>query len=188
LENNNDKKIIDEQCQEDCTVQKNEKFSELETLKQSIEDQKKIAQDYYDQLVRLKAEFENYRRRLEKEKYDYLEFGKEKILIKQIGINDVLTHALNSAKAKNNVESIITGLEIISKEFSKILKEEGVEELHCETFDPNICEALDYVESNEHSDGKIIEVYQKGYKMNGKLIRLAKVKVVKNNTEIKKEK
>jgi molecular chaperone GrpE len=103
--------------------------------------------------------------------------------IKQISIDDVLRQALKSAKSGNNIESIIFGLEMISKEFSKMLNGEGVEEIKCDKFDPNICEALEYVESEEE-DGKILEVYQKGYKMNGKLMRAAKVKVAKNNKEI----
>lgn len=174
-----DKNTLKEQ---DCgcdELARDAKLSELEILKQSFDDKKKESEDYYDQLVRLKADFENFRRRSEKEKRDYLDWGKEKILLKQISIDDVLQHALKSAKDGNNIESIITGLEMISKEFSKMLKEEGVEEIVCEKFDPNICEALDYVESDEE-EGTVLEVYQKGYKMNGRLVRAAKVKVAKN--------
>lgn len=178
----NDKEIKEqEEAKCDCCDEaRNEKISELEILKQSFDEQKTLAQSYYDQLVRLKADFENFRRRSEKEKKDYLDWGKEKILIKQIAIGDVLQHALKSAKSGNNIESIIVGLDMISKEFAKMLKEEGVEEIQCESFDPNVCEALDYVGSDKE-DGKVLEVYQKGYKMNGKLIRTAKVKVAKNN-------
>jgi molecular chaperone GrpE len=186
----NDKEIKEqEQAKCDCCDEaRDEKISELEILKQSFDERKTLAQSYYDQLVRLKADFENFRRRSEKEKKDYLDWGKEKILIKQIAIDDVLQHALKSAKSGNNMESIIVGLDMISKEFAKMLKEEGVEEIQCESFDPNVCEALDYAESDE-GDGKILEIYQKGYKMNGKLIRTAKVKVAKNdkNLEDKKE-
>jgi molecular chaperone GrpE len=164
----------------DYNEARDEKISELEILKQSVEEQKKLARDYYDQIVRLKADFENYRRRCEKEKKSYLEWGKEKVLVKQIDIYDVLQQALRSVKTDNNIKSIVVGLEMISKEFSKMLTEEGVEEIQCETFDPNICEALDYVESDE-KDGKILEIYQKGYKINGKVIRVAKVKVAKNS-------
>ncbi|MDR1245203.1 MAG: nucleotide exchange factor GrpE [Endomicrobium sp.] len=190
----NDKETTNEQKQEQNSCEysddaRDEKVAELEILKQSVDEQKALAQDYYDQLVRLKADFDNFRRRSEKEKKDYLDWGKEKILIKQIAIDDVLQHALKSAKAENNIESIIVGLDMISKEFAKMLKEEGVEEIQCEKFDPNMCEALDYVESDEE-DGKVLEVYQKGYKMNTKLIRTAKVKVAKNDkkSENKKEK
>jgi molecular chaperone GrpE len=190
----NDKETTNEQKQEQNSCEysddaRDEKVAELEILKQSVDEQKALAQDYYDQLVRLKADFDNFRRRSEKEKKDYLDWGKEKILVKQIAIDDVLQHALKSAKAGNNIESIIVGLDMISKEFAKMLKEEGVEEIQCEKFDPNMCEALDYVESDEE-DGKVLEVYQKGYKMNTKLIRTAKVKVAKNDkkSENKKEK
>jgi molecular chaperone GrpE len=172
----------------DCNEARDEKNSELEILKQSVDEQKALAQNYYDQLIRLRADFENFRKRSENEKKDYLDWGKEKILVKQITIDDVLQHALKSAKTSNNMESVIVGLDMISKEFAKMLKEEGVEEIQCEKFDPNICEALDYVESDEE-DGKVLEVYQKGYKMNGKLMRTAKVKVAKNEKkpEDKKE-
>jgi molecular chaperone GrpE len=181
LDNQKQEKLVDgEQEKIDYTQARDEKILELEILKQSVEEQKELAQNYYDQLVRLKADFENYRRRSEKEKKDYLDWGKEKILIKQIDMVDVLQQALKSAKAGNNIESVIVGLEMISKEFSKMLKDEGVEEIVCEKFDPNICEALDSVEG-EQEDGKILEVYQKGYKMNGRLIRAAKVKVAKSD-------
>ncbi|OEG70207.1 hypothetical protein ATZ36_05635, partial [Candidatus Endomicrobiellum trichonymphae] len=138
---NRKQKILIEQEIHDCNYNKarDEKICELEILKQSIEEKKKQVQDYYDQLLRLKADFENYRRRSEKEKKDYLEWGKEKILIKQISIDDVLRQALKSAESGNNIESIVLGLEMISKEFSKMMKEEGVEEIECDKFDPNIC-------------------------------------------------
>jgi molecular chaperone GrpE len=185
LDNEKQEELTDTKSQEfDYTQARDEKILELEILKQSVETQKGLAQNYYDQLVRLQADFENYRRRSEKEKKDYLDWGKEKILIKQININDVLQQALKSAKAGNDIESIVVGLDMINKEFSKMLKEEGVEEIFCEKFDPNVCEALDIVESEEE-DGKVLEVYQKGYKMNGKLIRTAKVKVAKNSKQEK---
>jgi molecular chaperone GrpE len=180
----NDKReeVANEQDDQICNCDKpcDEKISEVEILKQSVEYQKRLAQDYYDQLVRLQADFENYRKRSEKEKKDYLDWGKEKILLKQIDIGDVLHQALKSAKTSNNIESVIVGLEMISKEFVKMLKEEGIEEIHCDKFDPDVCEALDSAGSDEE-DGKILEVYQKGYKMKGKLLRAAKVKVAKNN-------
>ncbi|MDR1784477.1 MAG: nucleotide exchange factor GrpE [Endomicrobium sp.] len=158
---------------------RNEKISELEILKQSVEEKNKQAQNFYDQLLRLRADFENYRKRSEKEKKDYLEWGKEKILLKQINVYDVFQQALQSIRAGGNMESIMLGLEMINKEFSKMLKEEGVEEIKCEKFDPTVCEALDHVESEEE-DGKILEVYQKGYRLNERLMRTLKVKVAKN--------
>ncbi|MDR3281559.1 MAG: nucleotide exchange factor GrpE [Endomicrobium sp.] len=173
---------------EDSEIVKNsetgtEKISEVEILRQSLEAKEDLVQRYYDQLLRLKADFENYRKRSEKEKKDYLDWGKERILLRQIEISDVLQQALQSARSGNNIESIITGLEMINKEFSKILKEEGVEEVQCKIFDPNTCEALEHIES-EKEDGEILEIYQKGYKINCRLVRTAKVKVAKNIKKI----
>jgi len=178
---NEKQEIVNERKRKDCDYSeaRNEKISELEILKQSVEEKKKQVEDYYDQLLRLKADFENYRKRSEKEKKDYLEWGKEKILLKQINIYDVLQQALKSAKTGNNMESIIVGLEMINSEFLKMLKEEGVEEIQCERFNPDVCEAVDNIESEEE-EGTVLEIYQKGYKLNGRLVRAAKVKVAKN--------
>jgi molecular chaperone GrpE len=71
-------------------IARDEKISELEILRQSLEDKKKETETLYDQLLRLKADFENFRKRSEKEKIDYLKWGKERILLKQISIDDVL--------------------------------------------------------------------------------------------------
>jgi molecular chaperone GrpE len=159
---------------------RNEKLVELEILKQSIDDKTKQINIYYDQLLRLKADFENYRKRAEKEKIHYLNIGKENIIIKQLNIYDVLEQAIHSIKVNQNVNSVLVGLEMISKEVTRMLQEEGVEEIHCKYFDPNTCEALDYSECTKQDDeGKILKIYQKGYKLNGKLIRTAKVKVAK---------
>ena len=166
-------------CDEISNAARDAKISELEILKQSLEEKKKEAENFYEQLLRLKADFENFRKRSEKEKIDYLEWGKEKILVKQISIDDVLEQALKSAKNGGKVEDIIIGLEMVTKEFAKMIKEEGVEEIKCENFDPQFCEALDTVETEDHEDGKILEVYQKGYTINGRLLRAAKVKVAK---------
>ncbi|MDR2772064.1 MAG: nucleotide exchange factor GrpE, partial [Elusimicrobiota bacterium] len=104
-------------------------------------------------------------------------------------ILDVLEQAEKSIKMGGKPEDIIIGLDMINKEFLKILVEEGVEEIKLEKFDPTVCEALDYVEGDK-DDGEILEIYQKGYTINGKLLRPAKVKVAKkkvSNIKIEEE-
>ncbi len=162
------------------------KVTELEILRQSLEEKRKQADEYYDQLLRLKAEFENYRRRTEKEKQVHLEWGKEKILLKQVGLLDVLRQAVKSVETNANVESIRRGLELISLEFSKMLTGEGVEEFgeKGEKFDPNRDEAVEHVES-EDEESTIIEVLQRGYILNGRVIRPARVRVAKHKEEKK---
>lgn len=163
---------------------RDEKISELEILSQSLEENKKKAADYYDQLLRLKAEFENYRERMEKEKKSQRLWGKEEILIKQIDLLDVIEQAYASINKNASPEVIKKGLELIKLEFSKMLSSEGVKEMDSagQKFDPNIHEAIEQLETKEEEDGKILEVMQKGYMFNGRMIRPARVKVAKNQT------
>ena len=167
---------------------RDEKMSELEILQQSLEEKKKQTDEYYDQLLRLKAEFDNYRKRTEREKQNHLAWGKEEILLKQVGLMDVLEQACASARTSNNLESIQKGLDLITLEFSRMLSSEGVVETESagQKFDPCVHEAVEHVESDQ-PEGTIVEVLQKGYMMNGRVIRPARVKVAKK-TEQKEDK
>lgn len=156
-----------------------EKLSELDILKQSL-DEKKQAKEYYEQLLRLKAEFENFRKRAEREKHDHMMWGKEDILLKQLGILDTLEQAYKSAMSSNNIGAVQKGLELIVQEFLKMISSEGLSEVEClgKKFDPSLEEAVDYVESKE-KEGTVVEVLQKGYVLKHKLLRPAKVRVAK---------
>lgn len=157
-----------------------EKLTELEILSQSLEEKKKLADDYYNQLLRLKAEFDNFRKRTEKEKQDYLSWGKEGILLKQINLLDALDQAIESTKSSDNVEGIKKGLILIHQEFIKMLSSEGVKEISIDDgkFDPDMHEAIEKAESDQ-PENTIIGVIQKGYTINSRLIRPARVKVSK---------
>ncbi len=156
-----------------------EKLSELDILKQSLEEKKKEAEENKAEYLRSVAEYQTLRNRIEKEKSEYINFGKAKILERNIGIYDVFEQAMVSVRAGQDLKSIKIGLEMIYNEFSKMLKEEGVEKIDClnKPFDHNTCEALDQVETDEVEEGTVLAVYQNGYKMHGKLMRPARVKV-----------
>lgn len=177
-------KKTDENVEKIYEEARNEKVSELEILKQSLEEKKKQADDYYNQLLRLRAEFENFRKRSDKEKKNHLMWGKEEVLLKQINLVDVMEQACSSSKTSTNLESIQKGLELIYQEFVKMLASEGITEIKSldEKFNPELHEALDRVES-EKEDGTIVDVIQKGYTLNSKVIRHAKVKVAQNKKE-----
>ena len=166
-----------------------EKLSELDILKQSLEEKQKQADEYKAEYLRSVAEYQTLRNRTEKEKGEYINFGKAKILERQIGIYDVFEQAMISVRAGQDLKSIKVGLEMIYSEFSKMLKEEGVEKIDClnKKFDHNTCEALDQVETDEAEEGTVLAVYQNGYKLNGKLMRPARVKVAKKKSEEKAE-
>ncbi|MBO7612190.1 MAG: nucleotide exchange factor GrpE [Elusimicrobia bacterium] len=161
------------------------KLSELDILKQSLEEKQKQADEYKAEYLRSVAEYQTLRNRTEKEKGEYINFGKAKILERQIGIYDVFEQAMISVRAGQDLKSIKVGLEMIYNEFSKMLKEEGVEKIEClnKPFDHNVCEALDQVETDDVEEGTVLAVYQNGYKLNGKLMRPARVKVAKKKSD-----
>ena len=168
---------------------RDEKVAELEILQQSFEEKKRLSEEYYNQLVRLKAEFENFRKRSEKEKRDHLIWGKEDVLLKQISLLDVLEQANRTVQTCDNIESIRTGVRLITQEFSKMLASEGVAEIGCvgEKFDPCLHEAIEQTESCQ-PDGTIVEVLKKGFMLNGRVIRPAGVRVAKHVDGIEEQK
>ena len=166
-------------------IARQEKLSELEILKQSLEEKQKQADEYKAEYLRSVAEYQTLRNRIEKEKTEYINYGKAKILDRNIGIYDIFEQAMVSVRAGQDLKSIKIGLDMIYNEFSKMLKDEGVEKIDClnKQFDPNICEALDQVEDDTVEEGIILAVYQNGYKLNGKLMRPARVKVAKKKAK-----
>lgn len=159
---------------------RDDKVAELDILRQSLEAKQKQAQDYYDQLLRLQAEFDNYRRRTEKERVTHIAWGKEEVLRKQVSILDILEQALASTRTSTNMDSIRQGLEMITREFVRMLTGEGVTEIDCvgKPFDPAVQEAIERVPSDQ-LEGTVVTVLQKGYTMNGRLVRPAKVQVAR---------
>lgn len=158
------------------------KLSELEILRQSFEEKKKLADNYYDQLLRLKAEFDNYRKRVEKEKEGLVEFGKQELVVKLLNILDSLDLALTSTKdEKNEDKSIREGVKLIHKQFKEILEKEGLKKLKVqgEKFDPNLHHAVEYQESDKHKDNEILKEIRPGYLLHDKVIRPAMVVVAR---------
>lgn len=137
------------------------------------------AADYFDQLLRLKAEFENYRKRVEREKIEARKWGKEEIVLRLVSLMDVMEAAEAVAHKSTDVKSIVLGLDMLYGEFKRMLKEEGLEEVPAAVggqYDHAVHEA---VETEDGEDGKILAVLQKGYRFQGGLFRPARVKISK---------
>ncbi len=132
-----------------------------------------------DSLLRLRAEFENNRKRLQKEKKDFAEYANYELIKQLLPILDNFGHALQNLNKHNEKE--IKGIEIIYNQFRNILGKEGLERIKTkgEKFDPRIHHAVMQEESNEHPENTIIEEMQAGYTFKGRLIRAAMVKVSK---------
>jgi len=126
--------------------------------------------------LRLAADFQNYKRRVEKEKGDIYAYANEKIVIELLDVIDNFERALEHS---NENESFSEGMNMIFKQFKGVLEKSGVEEMNAlgEEFDPNFHHAVLTENSVEYESGKVTQVLQKGYLLNKKVIRPAMVKV-----------
>src|SRR5262245_43323816 len=106
-----------------------QKTSELAILKESLDQARAKAAEYYDQLLRLKAEFENFRKRAEKEKADARRWGKEEVVLRLVSLMDVMEQAEAAAHKTTDMKSVVAGLDMLYKEFKRLLKDEGLEEV-----------------------------------------------------------
>lgn len=154
------------------------KESEYRSLKEEAEK----AKEYWDRLLRLQADFENNRKRIEREKQDFLRFANEEIIQELLNILDDLERTVELAQAKHqDVSAFLKGVEMILAHLYEMLKEHGVKPIEAggKIFDPNYHEALMQVENKDLPEHTIVEELQKGYMLNDKVIRTAKVKVSK---------
>jgi len=129
-----------------------------------------------DQLLRQMAEYDNYRKRTAKEKLEQEPEIKAKVISAILPVMDSVERAL---KAECSDENYKKGVEMIYASFTDALKNLGVEEITAEDFDPQLHQAVQHVEKEGMESGKVAEVFQKGYKIGGKVIRFAMVSIVK---------
>jgi molecular chaperone GrpE len=148
-----------------------------EQLKKDLEEKQKIIEDYESSLVRLQADFENFIKRTQKEKEDFAKYSASKVIIKLLNIIDDFERTIQLLEKSNNPE-IKAGIEMVHKQFHKILQEEGVKPMPCKgkKFDPYCHEIIDMVE-HESDEGTVVEELQKGYHIHDKVLRTAKVRV-----------
>ena len=132
--------------------------------------------------LRLMADFQNYKRRVEKEKKDLYSYANEKIMSDLLEVLDNFERALDqdSAAAADGGAGFREGMDMIFKQLTDVLKKEGLEEITAlgEDFDPNLHNAVMTEETEEYESGKVSGVMQKGYTLKGKVIRPSMVKVV----------
>ncbi|MDD1745550.1 MAG: nucleotide exchange factor GrpE [Candidatus Methanoperedens sp.] len=171
----NDKQEEPETSQnEDVGVTGNSE-KELKTLRKQLEEEK-------DRCLRLNAEFENQRKRLQKEKEEFVKYANEKLIIDLIDIMESLERGLENAKGSNNKDKLIQGLELIYKQLKNILEKNGLVPIKAlgEKFDPYKHEAMMQTPSQDDEEDMILEEFARGYMLNNMVIRYSKVRVSKN--------
>ncbi len=153
-----------------------QKPSEAEVLKEQLAAEK-------DKHVRLLAEFDNMRKRQEREKSEIIRYAHEEIVVEFLSIYDDLERALSAAKSKEGKDEVLVkGLDMVTGNMRELLKRYEVEPMETvgKVFDPNRHEPLMQAETPDHPDGSVMEEFQKGYTLAGRVVRTAKVKVAKN--------
>lgn len=148
-------------------------------IKYEIEKERRLASEYKEHLQRLAADFENYRKRVEKEREDFVKFSKEDLIYELLPILDNFEMALHHVKNTTEPRKVIEGIELVERQFHNILEKEGLQviETKGKKFDPHIHEAIMHEETDKHLEGFIVEELRKGYTLSGKVIRPAQVKV-----------
>ncbi len=156
------------------------------TLKESeylkLKDEADKAKEHWDKMLRLQADFENTRKRLEREKQDFTKFANEGLILELLNILDDLERTVGLAQAQHqDLAAFLKGVGMILAHLYEMLKEHGVKPLEAEgkIFDPHYHEALMQVEDKGLPEHTIVEELQKGYLLNERVIRTAKVKVSK---------
>lgn len=146
-----------------------------------LEEVKK-GKDSWDKMLRNQADLENARKRIEREKQDFVKFANEGLVLDLLNVLDDLERTVNLAEStKQDLPAFLKGVEMILAHLYEMLKEHGVKPLEAEgkIFDPNYHEALMQVENKEVPEHTIMEVLQKGYLIHERVLRTAKVKVSK---------
>ncbi len=148
----------------------------------SPEDELALLQGKYEELnnsyLRLHAEFDNFRKRTLKEKADLIRNGGERVLIDIIGLVDDFERALTALHAAEDKDAMLEGMDLIYGKFISFLSQHGVKEIEAigRPFDADHFEAVTTIPvQDEEQKGKVIDCIQKGYELNGKIIRFPKV-------------
>jgi molecular chaperone GrpE len=160
---------------------------ELQDLKVLYEGKLKETEDQSEQYLRLKAEFDNFRRRGMKEKQESLKFGQQNLVKDLLSAVDNLERALEHG-AQNvgpEVKGILDGVELVHREVLGALAKHGVKEIEAEgqTFDPADHEAMGQIPNAEVPPNTVLEVLQKGYVIHDRMLRPARVIVSREATQ-----
>lgn len=186
---NNEEKILEEAEEikadaEQILEDAEEIKEELHEIKEDIEASKDT-EDYKSKFFYVAAEMDNMKKRFEREKSNLVKFGNEKILSGLLEVVDNLDRTVDAIANDEDekVKNIYQGVEMVRTQFLNVLKSNGLEKIEAlgEIFDPNFHEAMAQMPAEGKKDQEVIQVYQHGYSLNGRLLRAAKVVIAKND-------
>jgi molecular chaperone GrpE len=155
---------------------------ELSELKEALATKEKESKDNYERYLRALAELDNYKKRAARDKAEIIKYGKEDLIKDIVPFLDSLDRALAHTDA-GDAQTFKDGIVLIQDQLLCCLKKHGVERIESvgSDFDPNFHEALMQMESADHQDNQVVSEMEKGYLLNGRLIRPSRVCVCKKS-------
>ena len=172
--NNDEKENLDEVVEE--TTQREDSQTEQDAADQEMEQLKQQVQELKDQNLRQYAEFDNFRKRTQREKLESYKNATADCVLQFITVLDNLERALDAEKEDSSMKK---GVEMIATQFKEVMAKMDVHEINAlnQPFDPELHNAVNQVQDENYGENTICQVFQKGYQMGDKVIRHAMVVV-----------
>jgi molecular chaperone GrpE len=161
------------------------KTDEVQQLHRQVETLVKEKTEIFEKLQRVAADYENFQKRVPKQIDDTIAYKKERIIKTLLPILDNFEHILQNAHSAENLDAFVEGIQIIYDQLLDTLKAHGVEQIKAlgQKFDPAMHEAMMQKTEAGQEDDTILEVFQKGYKLDGRVIRPSRVIINKLQSE-----
>jgi molecular chaperone GrpE len=172
---------LDEEIHHHLDEERQDKEKEIAELKQKLEGKEKEIKEHHDRLLRLAADFENYKKRAAREKEDWTKFANEDVIRAILPFIDNLERAVNHAQKIADTGVLIEGVRLTIQQILQTLNKFGLASFQSvgKPFDPTVHEAMLVVETDQHEPNQVVEEFQKGYLLNDRLLRPATVSVSK---------
>lgn len=165
--------------QESPVVSSTELESTISKLQAGLKEKTTEIESLNDRLLRLQAEFENYKKRAARERSEFVRFANEGLLLDLLPVVDSLERAATTTRSGIDAQGVAEGLDVIRRLFQATLEKAAVKFIEAlgHEFDPNFHQAVAQVESTDGRDNIVVEEVRKGYLLEGRLLRPAMVKV-----------
>jgi molecular chaperone GrpE len=165
------------------------KKNELKELQEALEKLQKEKDETFGKLQRISADYANFQKRVPKQISDTISYEKERIIKSLLPALDNFEHTLQNTNSVENVDALVKGIKIIYDQMLDIFKSHGVEQINApgDHFNPAMHEAMMQKNEPEKEDNIVLEEFQKGYMLNGRVIRPSKVIVNKLASEQAKQ-
>jgi len=156
-----------------------ELVQEIESMQGELEQLRKDAEESRDHYLRVLADFDNFRKRQREEVTRRISVAREDLLLKLLPIVDNFGRALQSAEQQHSYESMVEGVSLTLRQILDLLSQEGVQPVEAvgQEFNPELHEAVMRVETDEYPEGTVIEELERGYTLDGRILRPSRVSV-----------